>query len=199
MCYTLISCTVEERKKGRGKRARDNGPAPISGIDLDDLLSDRKKQKISSKNAIPEFKQMVEKTNDNNVIGDAIRQLGEISRVIIASSSMGGNGYEISLRQIGEMRKTAVDLEVPEPYNEFVLDLKKRLINLELGTERRDFWSLFKRHGFGLITNTEVEFSKTTTDEAKEVCILLFCEQILTLTRNQFYSIPTELVHRSRE
>jgi len=150
---------VDERKQGRGKRARDAGPKPLSGLDLEDLLSDRKKQKISEKNAIPEFKQMIDRSGGNDEIGDAIKQLGAIARVVIGKSSLGDSGYDIALRQIGEMRNTAVDLEVPEPYNDFAVELKKKLASGELGTDRKDFWFKFKRNGFGLITTDEVECS----------------------------------------
>lgn len=160
---------VEERKKGRGKRGRDTGPAPLSGLDLDDLLSDRKKQKISEQNAIPEYKQMVAVGGDEQV-KEAMKQLGAIARVTIGKSSLGNYGYDMALVQIGEMRTTALDLELPEPYNEFVIDLKKKLLNGELGSNRRDFWMKFRRNGFGLVTREDSEHSTVSSEEAKEVC-----------------------------
>lgn len=166
---------VDERKKGRGKRTRDSGPAPLSGINIDALLKDRKKTKITEINAIPEFKQMISPSEPDAVPGnaqlaEAMKQMGEVTREVIRKSSLGGTGYDIALRQISEMRTVAVNLEIHEPYNEFVTDLKEKISSGALG-ERKDFWFKFKRAGFGLISQEESEYSEVNDKQAEEVSI----------------------------
>jgi ATP-dependent DNA helicase 2 subunit 2 len=165
--------TVEERKKGRGKRGRGEGPAPLSGLDIDAILGGVKRQKLSRDNALPEFKQMMDAAEDNVAEGQAMKQMGDIVQAVIKDSSMGDTGYDIALRYIGEMRRTAVGLEIPEFYNEFAQDLKKKLVNSELGTDRQDFWLKYRRSELGLITSEETSYSKISDEEAKQVRLVL--------------------------
>jgi ATP-dependent DNA helicase 2 subunit 2 len=165
---------VDERKKGRGKRGRDAGPQPLSGLDVDKLLRDRKKKTITENNAIPEFKQMVYDEDENGErdldtrVKEAMKQLGDITRDMIRKSSLGTTAYDMALRHISEMRTVAVELELPEPFNDFVIDLKEKISSGDLG-ERRDFWVRFKRSGLGLITQKESEYSKAGDEQVQEV------------------------------
>lgn len=163
---------VEERKKGRGKRNRGEGPAPLSGLDVDAILGGAKRQKLSRDNALPEFKQMIAAAEDNNAEGEAMKQMGDIVQAVIKDSSMGDTGYDIAVRYIGEMKRIAVELEIPEFYNDFAQDLKKKLANSELGTDRQDFWLKFRRSDLGLITTEQTSFSKISEEEAKQVCFV---------------------------
>lgn len=158
---------MEEKKKG--KRSRET-IKPKSNLDIDELLKSTKRTKISSENPIPEFKQMCH-VAPNDVTTDAAVQLGAIIRANISGSSASGNGLEIALEQIRVMRSELVEQEVPEPYNEFMQDLKKRLTENGFVREGdgRLLWSKIVGSKLGLITKDEIKFSEFSEAEAAEV------------------------------
>lgn len=159
---------VEEKKKG--KRGKDT-VKPLSNLNIDDLLSSAKRpMKISSNNAIPEFKQMI-RSAENDVIEDAVKQLGVITCAQISKTSIDGNGFEIAVSYIKVMRKNTMELEIPEAFNEFIEDLKKRVTQKGLirDGDEREFWTKIRSNRLGLIKAAESSFSSITEDEAEEV------------------------------
>lgn len=111
----------------------------------------------------------------NDVITDAANQLGAITRAQISGSAAGGNGFGIALEQMRVMRSELVELEVPEPWNEFIQDLKKRLTETGFVREgdERLLWSKITGRKLGLITKLEQAHSDFSEDDAEEVSELL--------------------------
>ncbi|KAJ9154876.1 ATP-dependent DNA helicase II subunit 2 [Pleurostoma richardsiae] len=165
----LISASEVKKvaPKAKGKRARDT-TRPVGGLDIEALLKKNKKGKISSDNSIPEFKQMLSTSEDESQIADAVKQMGQIVRSLITNST-GDSGYAMAIENIGVMREQLVDFEEPALYNDFMKDLKKRLLAGELGGDRREMWWKIAYPGnLGLIDTKESEASDVTEKEAKE-------------------------------
>jgi ATP-dependent DNA helicase 2 subunit 2 len=120
---------------------------------------------ISPQNAIPEFRQLLDRNLGETQ--SAFSQLGKIIRNYI-KNSMGDSGYRRAVETMGVMREEALDLEVPELYNEFVRELKTDIFNEELGGDRRDMWFLIRANRMGLIQSKEVSASGVGEDEAKD-------------------------------
>ncbi|KAI5859390.1 SPOC domain-like protein [Durotheca rogersii] len=160
---------VPPRAKGRVEKA--NKPKPISGLDVDALLGQpqNKRKRIDSKNAIPEFKQMVEYASEEVEIEDAAKQMGDIVCQLI-TDSFGDSGYDQAIENLGVFRDTMVKWEMPALYNSFLKNLKKRLLSGELGGDRRELWWQMKgaRAALGLIDNNISDSSNVTPVEAAE-------------------------------
>ncbi|KAI1634123.1 putative Ku family DNA helicase [Biscogniauxia mediterranea] len=158
--------------KAKGRREKGDKPKPLSGLDIDALLSqpENKRTKIDPNNSIPEFKQMVDYAENDSVFEDAAKQMGSIIRSLI-TNSLGDSGYDRAIENLGEFRRAMIDNEVSDIYNSFIRDLKKRLLSGELNGDRRELWWLIKGARLGLIDNnpvTGVESSKVTPEEAAE-------------------------------
>lgn len=164
--------------KAKGKRRKDT-VAPLSNLDVEALLRSNKKTKISAKNSIPEFKQMLETTDDPQGINAAADQLSTIIRSLI-SHSLGDSGYGQALENIRVMRQELIDYEEPDLYNKFISELKRSILEEELGGDRRELWWEIRKTGLGLITGDESEASGVTESEAKLVGILQPFEPWLT-------------------
>ncbi|OTB08356.1 hypothetical protein M426DRAFT_316979 [Hypoxylon sp. CI-4A] len=157
--------------KAKGRREKGHKPQPISGLDVDALLSqpENKRKKIDSNNTIPEFKQMVEYASEESEIEDAARQMGSIIRSLI-TNSLGDSGYDRAIEDLGVFRDTMVKWEMPALYNSFLRDFKKRLLSGELGGDRRELWWQMKgaRAKLGLIDTNVSEPSEVSPEEAIE-------------------------------
>ncbi|KAK7969105.1 Ku70/Ku80 N-terminal alpha/beta domain-containing protein [Apiospora saccharicola] len=163
--------TAEVKKvppKATGKRQRDK-VMPRSGLDIDALLKqpEHKRAKIDPNNAIPEFRQIFNTSDDEDVVKDAAKQMGQIIRDLI-SDSMGDLNYERVIEDLGVLREGMVDFEFAALFNAFLLDLKKKILSGELGGDRRELWWMLKGKGLGLIDNLTVESSDVTPEAAAE-------------------------------
>ena len=141
---------------------------------MDALLGEKKKEKISSDNAVPEFKRALESSEEVDEIEDAAKQMGVIVRTLI-TDSFGDNKYERAIECIGVMREELTNLEEPSLYNVFVRDLKKSLLSGALGGDRRDFWFKVRWSGLGLIDQKLSEVSDVTLEQAEEVSQPTLC------------------------
>ncbi|KAI1074338.1 ATP-dependent DNA helicase II subunit 2 [Whalleya microplaca] len=155
--------------KAKARREKGNKPQPISGLDVDALLNqpENKRKKIDPENAIPSFKQMVEYADEDPEIEDAAKQMGTIIRSLI-TDSFGDSKYDRAVENLSVLRETMVKWEMPELYNSFMRDFKKRLLSGELGGDRRDMWWRIRRDKLGLIDNVLSEPSKVTPEEAAQ-------------------------------
>lgn len=142
----------------------------MSGLDVDALLGREKRAKITTENAIPEFKQMLETAEDISSIEEAAKQMGAITRSLI-TYSLGDSGYGRAIANLATMREELINMEEPALYNDFVKDLKKRLLGGELGGDRRDMMWEIRKAKLGLIDKRASEVSDVTEDEATEVRI----------------------------
>jgi ATP-dependent DNA helicase 2 subunit 2 len=154
--------------KVKGTRGRREVIKPLSGLDVDSLLSREKREKISPDNTIPEFKQMLASPPDDNVIYDAARQIADIIRMHI-SHSTGDSKYEEVMADMKVFREYMVDFEMPDIWNDFIRDFKKRAGKGELGGDRREFWQSLRGANLGLIDKKALEISDVTEKEANEV------------------------------
>lgn len=135
---------------------------------MDALLGDEKKGKISSENAVPEFKQVLATSVDVSEIEEAAKQMGAIVRSLV-TDSFGDSKYDRALESVGTMREELTNMEEPGLYNSFVRDLKKKLLSGALGGDRRDFWFKIRWARLGLIDTKQSEVSDVAPDAAEEV------------------------------
>ncbi|KJZ71793.1 ATP-dependent DNA helicase II subunit 2 [Hirsutella minnesotensis 3608] len=152
--------------KAKGRRRRE-AVKPISGLDVDALLSEEKKGQVSRENPVPEFKQALMVTETVDEIEDVAKQMGVIVRSLI-TDSFGDSRYAQATECIGVMREELTNLEEPGVYNSFVRDLKKGLLSGALGGDRRDFWLTIRYSKLGLIDKDQSEVSEVSPEEAQE-------------------------------
>lgn len=102
---------------------------------------------------------------NDNVVADACRQIGDIILDLIKNST-GDVNYGQATANMRVFRRTMVDYESPDLYNDFLRDLKKRLLNKEI--DQRQFWPYFRYLRLGLIDLSTSEKSDVTEDAAEE-------------------------------
>ncbi|TAQ85878.1 hypothetical protein B7494_g5778 [Chlorociboria aeruginascens] len=154
--------------KAKGTRGRKDVIKPLSGLDVKKLLGQEKRQRISKENAIPEFKQMLATAESENVFIDAANQMASITRSMI-TNSYADKEYPRAVENLRVMREELIHLEVPEIYNNFIRDLKQRVVKGELGGNRSDLWWLVtKTNKLGLIDKEVSERSDVSREEALE-------------------------------
>jgi ATP-dependent DNA helicase 2 subunit 2 len=154
--------------KAKGTRGRREVIKPLSGLDVDSLLSREKRHKISPTNTIPEFKQMLARPPDDNVIYDAAKQIADIIRMHISQSTGDSKDEEVKA-DMQVFREYMIDFEIPDIWNDFIRDFKKRVIKGELGGDRREFFNTLRQIKLGLIDKSALEISDVTEKEANEV------------------------------
>lgn len=158
--------TVPPKTKGR-KRTRE-AEKPLSGLDVDSLLHEEKRAKISTSNAIPEFKQTLSHAENVETVTDAVQQMTAIVEDQVRNS-LGDANYDHVVESLGVMRDELISYEEPALYNDFLRRLKEKVLKEELGGDRRELWWLLRRNKLGLIDQQESDRSGVTEDEAKEV------------------------------
>lgn len=140
-------------------------------MDVDALLSlEPKRTKISTENAIPEFKQTLARAESIDAIHDAVQQMAKIIEIQI-THSLGHSNYDRVIEGLGTMREELVDYEEPVVYNDFVRQLKGKMLREELGGDRRELWWFVRKGKLGLIGKSEVDSSAVEEEEAQEVRI----------------------------
>ena len=161
-----LFASVPPKAKSR-KRAR-NEVKPLSGLDVGALLgSKQKKIKLSKENAIPEFRQTLDKAESLDIIKDAAKQLSMIIESQI-KDSFADQAYQSALEKLRVLREEMIETEEPGAYNDFVKILKKKLSGEELNGDRREMWWHIKKEKLGLIPKSVSSPSNVTDDEAKE-------------------------------
>lgn len=160
--------------KARSRRTRREAPKPLSGLDVNALLSSKDQQqrkKISPENAVPEFKQLLDTATTfedaDKICREACDQLGTIIENFIRHS-VGDSGYGRAVEAIGCMREECLDIEHPSIFNVFLKKLKSKIMAEELGGDRREMWFAIRKNRLGLIKRTEQSGSGVTEEEAKE-------------------------------
>jgi len=153
--------------KAKGKRARES-EKPLSGLDVDALLGQTKRPKLSANNAIPEFKQAIDRTDDEGAIEELTGQMAGIVKNLVRNST-GDSGYARAAEHMGVMRTQLINFEMPHLYNAFIRDLKAKIAGDELGGPRLEMWMTIRDTKLGLVTKYEADESKVTVEEADEV------------------------------
>ncbi|TKA65641.1 hypothetical protein B0A55_10280 [Friedmanniomyces simplex] len=144
--------------KARGRRGRKEAPKPLSELDVGALLAQdpkRKHKRIDPKNAIAEFRQLIEKADEDAAVQDACKQLKDIFFDWIRHS-VGNSGYGRALEAIRVMRDEMAEMESPAIYNEIMQDLRSKLLAGELGEGRSEMRYLIVVKKLGLIKASEV-------------------------------------------
>lgn len=140
---------------------------PLSGLDVGALLGSKpKKAKISSENPIPEFRQALDAADSVEGIRDVAKQLSSIIETQI-KDSFGDIAYPRALEELGVMKHEMIDMEEPGAYNNFIRELKRKLLAEELGGDRREMWWEIKKNKLGLIEKKASEQSNVDEEEAK--------------------------------
>lgn len=160
---------VPPKQKGR-KRTRDVDK-PLSGLNVEELLGREKRSKISADNAIPEFKQILSTTEDMSQIRDAVNQMSVIVQTYIRHS-VGSSAYARAVEAIRIMKEEMVEFELPAYFNDFIRELKKKIMGGELGGDRSEMWYNIRVNKLGLIDNRLSELSDVTPEEARTVSFL---------------------------
>ncbi|KIX95137.1 uncharacterized protein Z520_09053 [Fonsecaea multimorphosa CBS 102226] len=164
---------VPSKVKGRRRYRDREAEKPLSGLNVEELFrkarpsSERGKVHISPDNAIPEFKQLLESTDDMEIIKDAVRQMQEILENLVRSD-FGGQNYPRVVAGLGEMREEMMGLEEPTLYNDVVRELKQKIFAEQLGGNRRELWWSIRKGKLGLISKDEEEHSNVDAVEAEE-------------------------------
>lgn len=157
---------VPPKQKGR-KRGRDI-EKPLSGLDVEQLLGQQKRIKISADNAIPEFKQLLATTEDSGAIEEAAKQMTTIIENYIRHST-GDSGYGRATEAIRVMREELDDMEEPVLFNEFMRQLRKKILGGDLGGERREMWWRIRANRLGLLDKKHNARSDVSEEDAKAV------------------------------
>lgn len=160
------SSAVPPRTRGR-KRYRE-AEKPLSGLDVDEILHAEKRNKISPNNAIPEFKQALDLTEGVEGVADLVKQMGTLVEDQIRHS-FGESNYGRVIEMLGVMKEELVAFEEPGLYNQFLRDLKKKILGEKLGGDRREMWWLVRKNRVGLIDKNLSNMSDLTEEEAKQV------------------------------
>lgn len=163
----------------KGRKKSRTEVKPCSGLNVEELLQSdygKKSNQISPQNAIPGFRQMLDDVEDISGIRDAVTQLGSIVETQI-KDSFGDINYGRAIEELGVMRSEMIEMEEPALYNDFVRNLKTKLLKGELSGDRRDMWYELKKAELGLIDSKQSESSTVTKEEAKQVSFVLvrFC------------------------
>lgn len=162
---------VPPKVKGRGKRSRADREKPLSGLDVNALLSGNttisKRPKIDASNLVPSFKQTLATTDDIDAIQDAANAMGEEIRNLVRNS-VADAAYGRALEAMRVMREEITELEEPEIWNSFVADLKRELLAGELGGDRREMWWKVRNLKYGLVDRKSCFASGVSEEQAVE-------------------------------
>lgn len=103
----------------------------------------------------------------DEVVVKAAVQMGKVVCHYLENNT-GGVQQDHVLELLRVFRSEIVELEMPSLYNDFLVDLKEKLLNGELG-EGRDFWTVFKTRNqrLGLIDDG-TKGSEISAEEATD-------------------------------
>ncbi|OAL30921.1 hypothetical protein AYO20_08506 [Fonsecaea nubica] len=167
---------VPSKVKGRRRYRDREAEKPLSGLNVEDLFrktrpsTEHGKVRISANNAIPEFKQLLDSTDDMEIVKDAVSQMQKILENL-ARSDFGGQNYPRIVAGLGEMRQELLGFEEPMLYNTVVRELKHKIFDEQLGGNRRELWWAIRKSKLGLISKDEDERSSVDASEADEFLI----------------------------
>lgn len=156
--------------KVKGRKRNREADKPLSGLDVDDLLHQEKRTKISANNAIPEFKQTLANAESIDAIKDTVSQMEKIIENQARTSFADAN-YDRVIEELGVLREELVAYEEPALYNDLLRRLKDKILKEELGGDRRELWWLIRRSKVGLIDKSLSDRVDISDEEAKEVRI----------------------------
>lgn len=181
------SCYIVPPRSTLRKRVRED-EKPLSGLDVGDLLKGAKRVKISRNNAIPEFKQRLQEPENLEVVKDAAEQMFSIIEDMIRHS-LGDKNYEQAIACLNVLKREMIAFEEPVLFNTFLVNLKRRILDNELGGDRREMWWLLRKSRMGLIEKKVSEHSDVDEQEARKVSPIVI--RLIHLIRNWFSDCPS--------
>ncbi|KAG8625006.1 hypothetical protein KVT40_006757 [Elsinoe batatas] len=150
--------------KTRAKKGRAPPPTPMSGLDIDALLSSTPSlavrsspTRIDPRNAIPEFKQMFSRaadTGNTDAVEAVFAQMGDVIDAFV-KESVGEQNYGRAVEGMGTLRGACEEMEMGAWWNGWVRGFKGRVLKGELGGERREFWGMVRGARLGLLGGEE--------------------------------------------
>ena len=152
--------------KVKGRRRHRETEKPLSGLNVEDLFRKEQKRSISSDNAIPEFKRMLNVSEDIDTVKDAMKQMAYIIEDQIRKS-YADLAYARALEALFVMRQEMLELEEPSLYNDMLRELKRKLFAEELGGNRQEMWFMIRRARVGLIDKRESNVSDASPEDAE--------------------------------
>ncbi|KAK5122233.1 hypothetical protein LTR85_004143 [Meristemomyces frigidus] len=160
----VIKCADVKKvpPKARGRRyGRKEAPKPLSELDVSALLAQdpkrsNKQARIDPKNAIPEFKQLLQTSEELPQLQSACGQLKTIIFDWI-KHSVGDSGYGRAVEAIRVMREEMAEMDIAAPYNDVLRELQAKLLGGELGGERKEMWYRVRVNRLGLLLAKECE------------------------------------------
>ncbi|KAJ9602107.1 ATP-dependent DNA helicase yku80 [Cladophialophora chaetospira] len=163
---------VEKAKKGRGRTRDRQTEKPLSGLDIDALLSKtrptKKTNNIDPNNAIPDFQRVLASTADMLIIKDTFKEMQAFVEDLV-KNDYGQKNYDRVLELLGVMRTEAIGFEVDDFYNEFLCDFKVKLFKGQLGDGRQELWYKIRKGDLGLASKEENATSTMSKAEADEL------------------------------
>jgi len=151
--------------KAKGRRRYRETEKPLSGLNVEELFSKEKRTQISPDNAIPEFKQMIERADGVDALKDAVDQMTTILEEQIRHS-YGEAEYNKVLEGLGVIREEMLELEEPALYNDVLRRLKKKMLAGDLNGDRSVLWYQIRRNKLGLLHKEILQFSDVSREDA---------------------------------
>lgn len=112
---------------------------------------------------------MLSRAESIDTIHEAVKQMASIIETQI-KHSLGDANYDRVVEGLGSMREELVGYEEPALYNDFLRQLKEKILREELGGDRRELWWLVRKgKKLGLIDRTASDRSEVSEEEAREV------------------------------
>jgi ATP-dependent DNA helicase 2 subunit 2 len=102
------------------------------------------------------------------IVESAVAEMSVIIYDLI-NNSVGDANYAVALADVRVMREELANLEMPELFNGFMREFKRKLLGGDLGGDRREVWFEVRRARLGLLDKAKVEVSDVTEEEAAEV------------------------------
>lgn len=158
------------------RQARRDVPKPLSELDVDALLrSDPRNNpdpatsqpRLSPANAVPEFRQLVQRAESVEAVRHACAELARVVRDEYVRPSVGDAAYGRAVEAMAVMREECLEWEEAEPFNDFLRAFKRDVLNGSLGGDRTEMWYHVRVARLGLITARECAGSRVTDDEAR--------------------------------
>lgn len=123
---------------------------------------------MSTQNAIPDFRRLLDSAESIEALRDAAQQLGNIIEGRI-KDSFGDIAYARALEEIKTLREEMIEMEEPVLFNNFARQLKRKLLAEELGGNRKDFWWEYRKSKLGLIDSKAAATSDAREEDARSV------------------------------
>ena len=111
---------------------------------------------------------MLDTTEDPNGIHQAAAQLAAIIEKHI-TESFGDSAYARVLEEMRVLRSEMIDMEEPGIWNDWIKELKTKIVGGTLGEGRAELWWMIRKDRLGLIVKGESEVSKVGEEEANQV------------------------------